>query len=156
MNLTEQYEQIRKKEFYFRGIKLTPLQIKLLKTLREKARTGDLVIPEDEGYGRGSGKTTVLVKLAEELGAPLIEPNLFLANELQKRYPGVPVYSASEVRSRLMDAPRTDLAIIDEGVDPMAVLEVVPRITGVTNHHIAGNVLMHRVVHTETESRRRD
>ena len=102
MNLVEQYEQIRKKEFYFRGIKLTPLQIKLLKTLREKTRTGDLVIPEDEGYGRGSGKTTVLVKLAEELGAPLIEPNLFLANELQKRYPGVPVYSASEVRSRLV------------------------------------------------------
>lgn len=129
MNLVtcyKQQEHKRREAQSFRGKRLTPTQVRLLEELKDKAIQGDLVDPFQIGVGRQSGKTTVLLKLAEEWKIPLVVHNRSIAMGLRKDYPDIDIIWAQGTRN--LRGSRHREIITDEGVDISAVRAMCPGI----------------------------
>lgn len=132
MNLTllyNQQEQKRRTEQTFQGIQLTPFQVNLLNTLKDKARRGEIAHPLEVRAPRQSGKTTVLLKLAEEWNMPLVECNTAFARHLKRQYPHLKIITADETRR--LRGSNDQAVLVDEGVDLSRIDPDIRIVTGI-------------------------
>lgn len=115
MNLAEMYaaQERERRHYSFRGLRFTEDQRKMYDALRERIVNNDPYVfhPMELGATRRSGKTTVLLKLAEEFNLPLITHSSVIAQDLSRRYEGIRVVGSSSAE-RLRGMGR--YALIDE------------------------------------------
>jgi len=130
-----QQEHVRR-DLTFYGMRFTDDQIRYYRTLKEKILNSDTHIfhPLELQASRASGKTTVLLKLAQEFGIPLITMNTGLARQLNRSYPDVLVISSSEA-SRLRGS-RYPFSLVDEGVNLDRLDPSIRIITGINGRNL--------------------
>lgn len=125
MNLVRVYidtQQTRAK-YTYEGIWLTQHQRKMLDALREKVRRGETATTRELRAPRGSGKTFVLLKLAQELNVPLVTPSKVQANELSRSNPNVEVISQYDIIYGYFRGRGTNQVVVDESVDIQRIKE---------------------------------
>ncbi len=118
MNLTDIYiDQAKtRRANQFCGMSLTKEQIQLLNLLKENAiKDRGLIDLQEAMIPRRSGKTIVLLKMAEDLGIPLVVQNENFARSLKQRYPHINIMSQAQMGERLRGTEYRE-AIVDEGV----------------------------------------
>lgn len=137
MNLTVLYERMEQEirtERTFGDKQLSPPQVQMYRALKDAIRTGAGVLtPNALRAPRGSGKTMVLMKLAEEFNVPLVVMNHTLARMFQRDYPDVTITSPRE----LGRGSRFREALVDEGVDLNRIDPNIRILTGINgrNHY---------------------
>ncbi|MED1125381.1 hypothetical protein [Bacillus atrophaeus] len=136
MNLAVLYEmqeqKKRRAEVTFGDKTLTPHQVRMYRTLKEAIRTRVGVLhPSTLNALRGSGKTMVLLKLAEELDVPLVM-NHSLARMLRRDYPHLTLITPGET-ARLRGLRRG--VLVDEYVDLNRIDPSIRILTGINRRN---------------------
>ncbi|MCY7865899.1 hypothetical protein P8918_13280 [Bacillus spizizenii] len=137
MNLAVLYEmqeqKKRRAEVTFGDKTLTPHQVRMYRTLKEAIRTRVGVLhPSTLNALRGSGKTMVLLKLAEELDVPLVT-NHSLGRILRRDYPHLTLITPGET-ARLRGS-RYRGVLVDEYVDLNRIDPGIRILTGINRRN---------------------
>lgn len=137
MNLAILYknQEQERREFSFRGLRFTEDQRRFYKALKEKIVNEENYVfhPTELKAPRCSGKTTVLLKLAEEFNLTLITHSSIFARALNREFEGIRIIGAREA-SRIRGL-RYCSALVDEGVDIDRIDPGVHIITGINGRN---------------------
>jgi hypothetical protein len=133
--LYRRQEQVREREYTFRGQRFSPDQVRFYEALKEKIVNNEAHIfhPGELRAPRQSGKTFVLLKLASDFDLPLISHNKQFARMLSREYSGVNVIGPTDT-SRLRGS-RYRSALVDEGVDINRIDPSIQIITGINGRN---------------------
>lgn len=124
MNLATIYAEKRKKQIAtFKGMTLSDDQLKMYRAMREHIAQGKaphLFTAEKFNMQRGSGKTTVLLKLAKEFGLSYSSTATHCAH-LQKEHPDIDILPCSLIGLR----GRQSFSVIIDEVPGRLLSEIV-------------------------------
>jgi len=130
-----QQEHVRR-DLSFCGMRFTEDQIRYYRALREKIENDEAHVfhPLELQAPRASGKTVVLLKLAQQYDIPLIEMNAQFARQLSRSYPGVRVIGASETHR--LRGSHFRRFLVDEGVSLERLDPSLRIITGINGRNL--------------------